>query len=135
MVLGQVRQTVCLSSSFGRLIIRCIVITGATDGIGKEFASQLAKSGFGVILVSRSETRLKAVAEELGMFSSIIASMVLFGVRIESKLSAKTKLVTIDFSHPKESDYDALAHTCKDLDVSVLSSSLFSLAGCSIEWY
>ena len=42
------------------------VITGATDGIGKEFTLQLAKAGFNVLLVSRSEEKLKATAEEIG---------------------------------------------------------------------
>ena len=42
------------------------VVTGATDGIGKEFALQLAKAGFGIILVSRTESKLKSVAEEIG---------------------------------------------------------------------
>lgn len=43
-----------------------IVVTGATDGIGKEFAFQLAKAGFNILLVSRAETKLNAVAEEIG---------------------------------------------------------------------
>jgi short-subunit dehydrogenase len=42
------------------------VITGASDGIGKEFASQLAKKKFNVLLVSRTESKLQALAEELG---------------------------------------------------------------------
>ena len=42
------------------------VITGASDGIGKEFASQLAKKKFNVLLVSRTESKLQALAQELG---------------------------------------------------------------------
>ena len=42
------------------------VVTGATDGIGKEFALQLAKKGFNILLVSRSEDKLKAVTNEIG---------------------------------------------------------------------
>lgn len=45
-----------------------IVITGASDGIGKEFASQLAKKKFNVLLVSRTESKLQALAQELGKF-------------------------------------------------------------------
>ncbi|KAI8867861.1 NAD(P)-binding protein [Ramicandelaber brevisporus] len=41
------------------------VITGATDGIGKAFAKQLAKNGFNIFLVSRSEHKLVATREEL----------------------------------------------------------------------
>lgn len=43
-----------------------VVITGATDGIGKEFAIQLAKAGFNILLVSRSPEKLGAVAAEIG---------------------------------------------------------------------
>lgn len=47
-----------------------LVITGASDGIGKEFASQLAKKKFNLLLVSRTESKLQALAQELGMISS-----------------------------------------------------------------
>lgn len=40
-------------------------VTGATSGIGKGFAFELASRGFNVLLVSRSESKLKAVQEEL----------------------------------------------------------------------
>lgn len=43
-----------------------IVITGASDGIGKEFAFQLASKKMNIVLVSRTESKLKAIAEELG---------------------------------------------------------------------
>lgn len=42
------------------------LVTGATDGIGKEFAIQLAKRGFNVFLVSRTTSKLQAVQEEIG---------------------------------------------------------------------
>lgn len=42
------------------------MVTGATDGIGKEFALQLAKAGFNVVLASRTAEKLKAVAIEIG---------------------------------------------------------------------
>ena len=40
-------------------------VTGATSGIGKGFAFELARRGFNVLLVSRSETKLKSVKDEL----------------------------------------------------------------------
>jgi short-subunit dehydrogenase len=46
------------------------VITGATDGIGREFAVQLAKAGFGVMLVSRSQNKLDDLAREIGKHST-----------------------------------------------------------------
>lgn len=41
-------------------------MTGCTNGIGLEFARQLAAKGFGIILVGRREAALEAVAKELG---------------------------------------------------------------------
>lgn len=41
------------------------VVTGATDGIGLAFAHILAEQGFSVLLVSRNEEKLKAVAEAI----------------------------------------------------------------------
>ena len=40
-------------------------MTGATDGIGKAYALALAKKGMSVILISRTEDKLKAVKEEI----------------------------------------------------------------------
>lgn len=42
------------------------IVTGASDGIGKEFAFQLAKAGFNVFLVARNLELLDAAAAEIG---------------------------------------------------------------------
>lgn len=41
------------------------LITGASSGIGEEFARQYAKKGHSLILVARSENKLKKIASEL----------------------------------------------------------------------
>ena len=41
------------------------VVTGASDGIGAEISKQLAEKGFNIVLVSRSEDKLKQVASEI----------------------------------------------------------------------
>lgn len=40
-------------------------VTGSTDGIGKAFAMALARKGLNIVLISRSQSKLDAVAEEI----------------------------------------------------------------------
>lgn len=42
------------------------VVTGSTDGIGKEYAKELAKRGMNVVFVSRTLDKLKKVSAEIG---------------------------------------------------------------------
>ena len=51
------------------------LVTGATDGIGKEYARELARQGLNVVLVSRSHDKLTKVAQEIGMFVLIVPRM------------------------------------------------------------
>lgn len=42
------------------------IVTGATDGIGKEYARELARLGINIILISRNMEKLTKVAQEIG---------------------------------------------------------------------
>ena len=54
-------QTANFSSRYGPWAL----VTGASAGIGREFARQLAGNGLNLILVSRSEERLEQLGEDL----------------------------------------------------------------------
>ncbi|KAL4613440.1 very-long-chain 3-oxoacyl-CoA reductase-B-like isoform X2 [Arapaima gigas] len=56
------------------------VVTGATDGIGKAYAEQLAQRGFAVVLISRSQEKLDNVSKS-----------------IESCFGVETKTIAVDF--------------------------------------
>ncbi len=59
-----------LSSEFPRPLA---VITGASAGLGKIFARQLAERGFDLLLVARDAGRLRALADELTLQYAISA--------------------------------------------------------------
>ncbi|KAM6495252.1 3-ketoacyl-CoA reductase [Amanita muscaria] len=80
------------------------VITGASDGIGKEFSLQLAKAGFNIFLVARNKSKLESVASE-----------------IHNKYPAvSTRVHTIDFSLDDDAAYATLAAVLENLEIGVL---------------
>jgi len=83
------------------------VVTGATDGIGKEFSYQLAKNGFNVLLVARNSQLLSETA-----------------IDIESRYKVSTLTHSIDFSKSSHEAYDGLASTCEGLDIGVLVNNV-----------
>ena len=42
------------------------VVTGASEGIGREYALQLAKKGFNVLVAARNKAALDALVKEVG---------------------------------------------------------------------
>jgi len=82
------------------------VVTGATDGIGKGYAHQLARKGLNIVLVSRSPYKLQNVAAE-----------------IEQKHKVKCKIVDIDFT--KDEDvFERIKKETDGLEVGVLVNNV-----------
>mmetsp|Transcript_36647 Transcript_36647/g.95979 ORF Transcript_36647/g.95979 Transcript_36647/m.95979 type:complete len:332 (-) Transcript_36647:43-1038(-) len=76
------------------------VVSGASDGIGKEYAIALAKKGMKVVLVARSEDKLKAVADEI------------------SAAGSEAKVVAADLTKPEA--FADVAAAIEGLEVGVL---------------
>ena len=84
------------------------VITGATDGIGKAYAMNLAKKGVNIVLISRTESKLKDVAKE-----------------IEDKgYGVQTKTVVCDYSNFDQKARDTVKNAIKDLEVGILINNV-----------
>lgn len=60
---GEVEKKPSLKERFGSWA----AVTGSSDGIGKEYAKELARQGINVVLIARNEAKLKAVADEIGV--------------------------------------------------------------------
>lgn len=87
-----------------------IVSASPKDGIGKAYALALAKRGMSVVLISRTESKLQAVAEE-------IDSKNFKGVE-------KTKYIVCDYSNFDEKTRARLAKELGGLDIGVLINNV-----------
>lgn len=65
------------------------MVTGSTDGIGKAYAEALAKKGLNIVLISRNETKLSAVAHD-----------------IQKDFKVETKTIAIDFTSTPDIYYE-----------------------------
>ena len=84
------------------------LITGASDGIGKEFASQLARQGYNVLLVSRTESKLQGLASEITSHNA--------GSRAET--------LAMDFAADDPKDYERLKGFVEGKDISILINNV-----------
>ncbi|OCT90714.1 very-long-chain 3-oxoacyl-CoA reductase-B [Xenopus laevis] len=82
------------------------VVTGATDGIGKSYAEELARRGFDIVLISRSLEKLQRVAEG-----------------IEQKSGRKTKIIQADFTGDV-GIYTPIEEGLKGLDIGILVNNV-----------
>lgn len=87
------------------------LITGASSGLGEEFAKQLAKMGFNLILTARRKERLMELKEE-----------------IQKNCDVKIKLLSYDLSDEKQCE--ALYEKVKKLNIDiVINNAGFGLFG------
>jgi short-subunit dehydrogenase len=80
------------------------LVTGASSGIGKEFARQIAASGINVVLVARREDLLKEV-----------------GVEFSKRYGVEHRVVVLDVS--REDFIGQLASATDDLDIGLVVSN------------
>ncbi|XP_074887051.1 LOW QUALITY PROTEIN: very-long-chain 3-oxoacyl-CoA reductase [Buteo buteo] len=82
------------------------VVTGATDGIGKAYAEELARRGMKVALISRSKEKLDQVASE-----------------IKEKYKVETKVIVADFGE-REEIYSRIKAGLEGLEIGVLVNNV-----------
>ncbi|KAK0636502.1 hypothetical protein B0T17DRAFT_519272 [Bombardia bombarda] len=86
------------------------VVTGASDGLGKEFATQLAARGFNLVLVSRTKSKLDTLAKDLEQKNA--------------GSGLQTKVLAMDYSQDNDADYESLAQLISGLDIGILINNV-----------
>ncbi|XP_063802260.1 inactive hydroxysteroid dehydrogenase-like protein 1 [Pseudophryne corroboree] len=101
-----VQQQICQFLFSNTSIIRqygeWAVVTGATDGIGKAYAEELASQGVNIILLGRNTEKLCSVSES-----------------ITSAYGVKTRFIVADFSKGREV-FPPIKEALNDVDVGIL---------------
>lgn len=98
------RQGKRLKEDFGEWAI----VTGATDGIGKAYAFELARKGLNVLVISRTEEKLVELKKEIK----------------EKYSSVKVDHLAIDYSNFNDAARAAVKSKIADLDVGVLINNV-----------
>ena len=80
------------------------LVTGASSGIGAEFARQLAAEGFHIVLVARREALLNELAAELS-----------------ARCGIESRVVVVDLS--EDAAVDHLGEAVRDLDIGLVISN------------
>ncbi|CUS24435.1 LAQU0S16e01640g1_1 [Lachancea quebecensis] len=94
-------------SKYGAKKGKYCVVTGASDGIGKEYARQLAKRGFNLILISRTLSKLEALKADF-----------------ESTFGVQVKVLAIDIAQDSPENYSKIQDACSGLPVTVLINNV-----------
>eukprot|EP01017_Pseudomicrothorax_dubius_P028486 TRINITY_DN3385_c0_g5_i1.p1 TRINITY_DN3385_c0_g5~~TRINITY_DN3385_c0_g5_i1.p1 ORF type:complete len:314 (+),score=49.87 TRINITY_DN3385_c0_g5_i1:40-981(+) len=81
------------------------VVTGASDGIGRQFSLTLAQQGFNIVLIARNKAKLEAVESEIKAQSPGVS----------------TRIIIADFEQSAELGFfERIVEQLDDLDVSLL---------------
>ena len=101
---GRTEPAVAAAGDLPRRPGETVLITGASSGIGRELARLFAGDGAELVLVARSESRLRELADELA-----------------AGYGARAQVVPVDLSHPAGSGeiMEALAQQHIEVDVLV----------------
>jgi len=82
------------------------LVTGATDGIGKQYARSLAKRGLNIVLVARTLTKLEEVAKE-----------------ISETFNVQTQVIAVNFTSGPEI-YDQIKQQIAGKEIGILVNNV-----------
>ena len=86
-----------------------VVVTGASDGIGKGFCEEFVKEGFNIVLIARNQEKLQKVAQELTLINPQV----------------QTRVIVADFTKASEEGFfENISKQLQGLDISVLINNV-----------
>ncbi len=94
-----------------------VLITGASGGLGENFAEIFAEKGYNLVLIARSEDKLKQIAQNL-----------------ENKYNIKTTVLAQDLSQPKSAEkiYNEVKNQGIEVDV-LINNAGFGKIGAFVD--
>lgn len=99
------------------------LITGASSGIGKDFAKILATKGYDLVLVARDEEKLKELQKELNVNTKIV-SIDLSNVENCKKLHAENPDIDLLINNAGFGDCGNFTHTSLDKEISMINTNI-----------
>ncbi|EGT52863.1 hypothetical protein CAEBREN_07160 [Caenorhabditis brenneri] len=84
------------------------VVTGATDGIGKSYCFELARRGFNIYLVSRTESKLVQTKKDI----------------LAKHPNVQIRYATFDFTNPSPTDYQELLSQLNEVNIGILINNV-----------
>lgn len=110
------------------------LITGASSGIGLDFARLFAEGGYDVVLVARTESKLKALADELGTRHGVRALAVAADLadpaapgRLMERLKAEGVQVDVLVNNAGYAGYGAFAETDARMELDMIQVNIGAL--------
>lgn len=83
------------------------LVTGSTDGIGKEFAFQLAKKGFNIMLVARNKDKLQTTKDQ-----------------VLKECRSTVEVETVQFNFAESGKFEMLADALRGKNILVLINNV-----------
>ncbi|EGT42682.1 hypothetical protein CAEBREN_19665 [Caenorhabditis brenneri] len=84
------------------------IVTGATDGIGKSYCFELARRGFNIYLVSRTESKLVQTKKDI----------------LAKHPNVQIHYATFDFTNPSSTGYKELLSQLNEVNIGILINNV-----------
>ncbi|SCV03190.1 LAME_0H08438g1_1 [Lachancea meyersii CBS 8951] len=83
------------------------VVTGASDGIGKEYARQLAQRGFNLVLISRTLSKLEDLKADF-----------------EREYKVDVRICAVDIAEDSSENYSKIQEVCSGVPITMLINNV-----------